>query len=59
MSDWTDSDQLHRAAEACRNASAKPWFQWVPAYLDTLADRLAPDDGNRCSDNTPGQGVAS
>lgn len=42
-----DADMLRRAAEACRNVQkqatgGKDWFDWVPAHLDGLAERLDP-----------------
>lgn len=44
-----EADMLRRAAEACRNAQKqmsgrRDWFDWVPAHLDQLADRLDPRD---------------
>jgi len=41
-----DLDHLRRAAEACRNANTDAWFQWVPAYLDTLSTPTV-DDSRR------------
>lgn len=44
-------ENLHRrAAAACRNiqkqaAGKTAWFDWVPRYLDRLADAEAPRDG--------------
>lgn len=40
-----DAAMLRRAATACRNFKQQghgrtDWFDWVPAYLDQVADRL-------------------
>ena len=38
-----DSEMLRRAANACRNmqkqaVGPREWFDWVPRYLDCLAE---------------------
>lgn len=45
-----DTDMLRRAAKACRSFRNQPpgasrdWFDWVPKYLEQLADKIDQED---------------